>query len=279
MLARARPFTPDIAAIVDEDSMCHLTGGSSVLARPVLYDARAALARSGAPYGQYLLEDVAAGEVPAGLQFFLAAWALTTDERQALAEHRARDTVRVWCHAPGYLYPNDRADVAGIEEVTGFGVREVTLPTAEATPTETGRALGLDGPWGPRTAIQPLFTVEASPEETLATYSDGSPAVAVRSTAAGLDVFVGVPALTPELVRALADMAGVHLFTRGAATVWAADGFLSLQAHEAGPLTVDVGARGAVHDARDGVLLGEGPEVTLDMARGEVRVLRYSQGG
>ncbi len=275
MLSRAKPFTPDIAAIVGEDSFCHLPGGSAVMARPLVYDARAALARSGAPYGQYLIEDAAAGNVPARLQFFLAAWALTPEERQALAEHRAPGTTRVWCYAPGYIRPDGGLDPSGIEEVSGFRAREVTLATPEATPTEAGRAVGLDKPWGPAAAIAPLFTVEAAPEETLAMYSDGSPAVAVRRSPRGVDVFVGVPALTPELVRALADLAGVHLFTRGAATVWAADGFLSLQAHEAGPLTINVGEPGPVYDALDGTPLGEGPEVTLDLKQGETRVLRY----
>jgi hypothetical protein len=80
---RARPFTPEIAAIIDEDSMCHLPGGSATFARPLIYEARAALGRSGAPYGQYLLEDVIAKNVPAKLQVYLAAWALTPQERAA----------------------------------------------------------------------------------------------------------------------------------------------------------------------------------------------------
>ena len=39
MLNRERPFTPDIAAILDEDSMCHLPGGSAALATELVYDA------------------------------------------------------------------------------------------------------------------------------------------------------------------------------------------------------------------------------------------------
>ncbi len=83
--------------------------------------------------------------------------------------------------------------------------------------------------------IAPLFSVTATPEETLARYADGAPAVAVRRSEKGIDVFVGVPQLTPELLRALARLAGVHLFTDGNGAVWAAEGFLSVQAHESGP--------------------------------------------
>jgi hypothetical protein len=274
MLERRGPFAPEIAAIVDEESMCHLTGGSAAFAGELIYHARAALGRSGAPYGQYLLDDVLVGSVSAKLQVFLSAWALSPAKRAALAGHRNPGVTRVWCYAPGYLYP-DRSDVAGIREVTGFEARAVAVATAEATPTEAGKKLGLAVPWGPKQPIRPLFGVTSPTDETLATYSDGTAAVAVRRTEKGIDVFVGVPQLTPELLRALARMAGVHLFTEGKASVWAAEGYLSLQAHEDGPLVINTGKNGAVVDALDGKALGKGPEVTLTLKKGEVLVIRY----
>ncbi len=159
--------------------------------------------------------------------------------------------------------------------MTGFEARTIAVPTAQAVPTEVGKKLGLAAPWGPAQRIAPLFSVTATPEETLATYADGTPAVAIRHSEKGIDVFVGVPQLTPELLRALARLAGVHLFTEGNATVWAAEGFLSVQAHESGPLRIDVGRQGAVVDALSGKALGEGPQVTLTLKRGEVLVLKY----
>jgi hypothetical protein len=182
--------------------------------------------------------------------------------------------VRAWCYAPGYLYP-DRVDVAGIKEVTSFEAKAANVATAEATPTEAGKKVGLAAPWGAKHRICPLFSVLASADETLATYSDGTPAVAVRRSEKGIDVFVGVPRLTPELIRALAKMAGVHLFTEGKATVWAAEGYISLQAHETGPLLLNTGRQGKVVDALDGKALGDGPQVTLTLKKGEVRVIKY----
>jgi hypothetical protein len=274
MLKRARPFTPDIAAVMDEDSMCHLTGGSAVAAQPLTYNVRADFGRLGAPYGQYLLRDVIAQRVPAKLQVFLSAWALSTEQRKALAASRSAGTTRVWCWAPGYVYP-DRQDPAGIAEVAGFVARPVCLPTAEVTSTKLGAQMGISPAWGPRVAIQPLFAVEARPEETWATYSDGSAAVAVRPTAGGVNVFVGTPQLNAELLRALAKLTGVHLFTGPEAAVWAAEGHLSIQAHRAGPLTVDLGRATTVRDALDGELVGRGPRVTIPFEQGELRVLRY----
>ncbi|OGV67614.1 MAG: hypothetical protein A2283_07600 [Lentisphaerae bacterium RIFOXYA12_FULL_48_11] len=274
MAKRRKPFTPDMAAIMHEDSMCHLTGGSAIVARGLIYNCRAAFGRSGAPYGQYLLDDVLAHRVKAKLQVFLSAWALTPEERAGLAKRKPVGAVRVWCYAPGYLYA-DRADVAGIKEVSGFDARLISPADAEVAPTEFGKKNGLTEKWGVKSAICPLFSVAAKPEDTFAVYSDGSPAVALRRSDDGIDVFVGVPQLTPELVRTCAKLAGVHLFTEGKATVWAANGYISFQAHDAGPLVIDTGEKGEVIDALDGKILGNGPKVTLTLNKGEVRVLKY----
>ena len=274
MLSRAAPFTPEIAAIVDEDSMCHLPGGSEPVANELVYNSRAALGRAGAPYGQYLLDDALSGAIAAKLQIFISAWALSPERRAALAAGRTPGATRVWCYAPGYLFP-DRADVAGIKDLTGFEAALASVPTAEVTPTEAGRKLGLTVSWGPKVPIRPLFRVTATADETLATFADGSAAVALHRSDAGNDVFVGVPKLTPELVRALAKLAGVHLFTEGNATIWAAEGYISLQAHESGPLVIDTGKSGTVTDALDGKALGEGSKVTLNLKKGETRVLKY----
>ena len=278
MARRARPFTPDIAAIIDEASMCHLTGGSAAAARPLVYDSRAALARCGAPYGQYLLADALDGKVSARLRIFLSVWRLDNAQRRILTAQRMAgrlDTTRVWCWVPGYLRP-DRADVSGIEEVTGFKARPAHAATAEATPTASGRERDLTQAWGPKTKIEPLFTVEAAPEEVWATYSDGSPAVAVRRTGNGHDVFVGVPQLTPELAHALARLTGVHCYAKPGPVLWAADGVLAIQAQSDGAVTLDTGRHAPVASALgDTAYWGDGPRVKLDMKQGDVRVLRY----
>jgi hypothetical protein len=230
--------------------------------------------RWGAPYGQDMFSDAIAGRVPAKLQVFLAAWALSPEERRALASRRAPDTVRVWLWAPGFLLP-DRADAVAMEEVTGFRHRLVEEPDATATPTAAGERLGLKRPWGLPAAIRPLFAAEAAPEEVLATYRDGAAAAAMRKSERGTDVFVGTPQLTPELLRTLARIAKVHLFTKVDSSVWAADGILSIHALADGPLAVHTGREGPVADAFTGAALGRGPRIVLEIRAGETRILRY----
>jgi hypothetical protein len=74
-------------------------------------------------------------------------------------------------------------------------------------------------------------------------------------------------------------MAGVHVFTTGKATVWAAEGYISLQAHETGPLILNTGRKGKVVDALDGKTLGDGPEVKLMLKKGDVRVFKGQNVG
>lgn len=274
MLRRNRPFTPEIAALVGEDSMIHLAGGSHVLGRPLIYESRAALGRCGAPYGQYLLRDAIAGRVPAKLQIYLAAWSLTPEQRQQLTANRRNGVTRVWCYAPGYLLP-DRADVAAMVEVSGFRHRKVELDAPIATPTDEGRKLGLTQAWGPETRIAPLFSVVAEESDTvLATYQDDSPSVLVRRGHNRVDVFIGTPRLTSELVRVLARIAGAHLYTSVDAAVWAHDPFLSIHAMADGPLAIDTGGAVPVMDAFTNRPIGTGPKIELPIGAGETRVLR-----
>jgi len=276
-MLKRRPFRPEIAAIIGEDSMCHLTGGSSVLARPLVYEARAALGRSGAPYGQYLLRDAVAGRVPAKLQILLSAWSLTEKQRDGLRANRAVGTSRVWCYAPGYS-DGKRRDVDLIRQASGFRVREVKLPNPVATPTGAGRDFGLIAPWGQEIAISPLFAVEPRDgDEVLATYSDGSAALVARKGAKGMDIFLGTPAWTSELARACALLAGVHLFTETDANVWAAAGVLSVHATEDGPLKLRFPRSVSLRDALGGNPVGKGERITVPFRKGETRVFLYGQ--
>jgi hypothetical protein len=120
-----------------------------------------------------------------------------------------------------------------------------------------------------------LFTVIPNgDDQILATYSDGSPAVVVRTRCSGADVFTGVPAWTSQLVRALACQAGVHLYTTTDANVWAAEDFLAVHTMSDGPLLLNTGGAAPVEDVFTGSNLGNGPHISLDVHAGETRVLK-----
>ena len=274
LLETPTPFRPPVAAVLDERSMLRVADGGSVVTRPGTYEARRPLARMGAPYGQYLLDDAIEGKAAARVFVFLNAWRLSAEQRQKLLA-ATRGGARVWCYAPGY-HDDWRTSTDAMRQLTGFRLERVSPLKAVATPTEQGREAGLTEPLGADQPVKPLFAAaDAAPDETLATYPDGSAAIAARRAGDGLSVFVGVPGLTSELLRFVAREAGVHLLTQTDCNVYANGPFLALHASEDGPIEIDTGKPGPITDVLTGQLIGRGPKVSLPLKFGDTRVLRY----
>ena len=279
MFGRARPFTPEVAAIVDEEAMMYLSLGR-VSSRFVRMP-RAAYGRAGAPYGQYLLSDVLEKPLDAKLQIFQSAWYMTPEKIAAIQAQRAATpgVTRVWCWAPGYLTPAGK-DAGGIETLTGFKGKALAPTTGHATATAEGQRRGLPERLATdeKRPFVDLFGVAATDAETWARFEDGTPAIAVRKNAhGGNEVFLGTPACPLELVHALADLAGVHRYVKdGRAAIWAAAGWLSAMADEqGGKVTFDTGVSGPVRDFFTGENVADGPVFTLDMAPGETRLFEF----
>ena len=104
------------------------------------------LGRMGAPYGQYLLDDVLAGRVHARLYVMLNAWRLTEQERTMLVA-RLRGSTVIWCYAPGY-FDGDRTSRQAMRQLTGFELASCPAAKALASPTAAGVRLGLHQPVG-----------------------------------------------------------------------------------------------------------------------------------
>ena len=88
-----------------------------------------------------------------------------------------------------------------MRELTGFRIKKLAATSGLARPTATGKRLGLQQQWGVAQPIEPLFAAaDATAGETLATYPDGSAAVALRDTADGPSLFVGPPGFDGRLL-------------------------------------------------------------------------------
>jgi len=270
-------YRPEIAAVVDEASLIRVAAGGQVVSRPAVYEARAALARSGAPYGQYLLDDVIAGKVDARLYVVLNAWSLTADQRAGLLR-ATRGKGVVWCHAPGW-FDGDEPSTRAMRELTGFDLQPIDSVKAWAAPTSIGESSGLSRAFGVDGPVRPLFAAaDAGEGETLARYPDGSAAVVARdaSDGEGFSMFVGAPGLTSELVRTAAEKSGAHLYSRVDCNVYANGPFVVLHASQDGPVTLRFPAgRGEVIDALTGEPAGRGTAATFNLTRGETRILRF----
>ena len=272
MLKRPRAYRPEVAAVLDEKTMRLVTPAGVRVTGPIITAAQTAFDRLGTPSGQYLQDDVIHGRVNAKLLVFLDAWQLDSVQRKALLA-ASRGKAKIWCYAPGYL-DGDRPSLAAMRELTGFKLEEISSAAALARPTLNGAKAGLTVPFGVNALIKPLFAArDATPEETLATYPDGAAAVALRETPEGPSLFVGVPGLTPEILRLMAARAGVHLYTRTDCNVTANGPFIVVHGATDGAVALDIGAPSAVFDGISNAKIGDGPVLDLPLHKGETRVL------
>jgi hypothetical protein len=277
MLRSEHPFRPEIAAVIDERSMLLLTPLRQATGHLLSYG-RTALGRMGAPYGQYLQDDVLRGRVPdPKLYVFLSPWRLDGAERRDLVA-RTRGKVRLWGYGSGWI-DAEGTSLKAVEELTGFRVSLAKVAVPALAPTDLGKRLGLSPSlpgYDGRRLANPLFAIDgAGPGEVLAVYADGSAAVAVRKSPDGVSLFCGAPILTPELLRIAATMAGVHLYVDGNAAVYANGPFVAIHGtEEADTLRVDMGQPGSVRDALTGQTMGRGPEIRLTVRKGTTRVLQ-----
>ncbi len=225
LLAHPSPFRPEVAAVIDERSVMRAGQGSVSITGPCVSEARRALGQMGAPYGQYLLDDVTAGRVHPKMYVFLSAWRLDAEQRRQLLAV-TRGATRVWCYAPGWQEEHTTS-IDAMRELTGFQLKRVSGIEVHAEPTGAGKLAGLGQALGEHRVVQPLFAVsDASPDESLAHYSDGSCAIAMRKSGSGIDLFVGPPGLSSDLLRIAAREAGVHLFTQTDCNVYANGPFI-----------------------------------------------------
>jgi hypothetical protein len=273
LLDHPTPYRPAVAAVIDPDSMMRVAYGGSLLTGPGVAGVRADLGRMGCPFGQYLQDDVAAGNVPAKLYVFLTAWHVSPEQRRQLLD-KTRGATTVWCYAPGYL-EGDHTSLDAMRELTGFQIKQLSNINATGEVTDAGNRAGIKGPLGLNDPVQPLFAAaDATPGETLATYPNGAAAIAIRRTANGISIFVGTPGLTPELLRFAAQQSGIHLFTHTNCNVYANGPFMVLHGAENGPVDIDTGKSKPIVDMMTGRVVGKGPHWSVSLAKGETRVLK-----
>ena len=255
------PFRPEIAAIVNEGSLLRMTEAGSLVSGQCIYRAGEALGRVGAPYGQYLLDDVLAGRVRAKLYVLLNAWTLNAEQRTQL-ETVTRDASTIWC----YTAPSAAKNLAA------FKISPTSPQPAWASPTGLAAGKGLHTAFGLRQKVTPLFSpAAATAEETLFRYADGKPAVAINRRGGHLNMFIGAHGLDERTGALRPAEAGVHLFTQQDCNVYASGPFVVLHASQDGAIDLDVGKPAELRDVLSGTRVA--PDMTL--RKGETRILRY----
>lgn len=264
-------FSPEIAVIVDEKSNYHLTQKQGSITDSLMYTMRRSLYRIGAPSGYYLLADLSAGRVAGRkLYIFLNCFAMTPAERAAIVSQCLGVTC-VFFYGNGFLA--DTADITHMSALLGTQVT-VSMDTVAAriqlsSPIGGVRAFGADAP------LAPVFLADPNRVEVLGTYMGGLPAM-WKSAGEYNSIYIGALTAPPDVLRALARDASVHLYVESNDVVEVDGRFLVIHASTSGRKQLRLPGPRDVTDAWNGHIIGTGiSEWQVDMVRGETRLYSW----
>ncbi len=272
-------FAPQVAVITDSRSPLYVRSRSPINAALISH-LRAQIARMGAPAGYWLLSDLLAGRVkPARLYIFQNAFVLTAAQRRRVREILAdQGATAVWFYAPGFIDP-DAAEASEqfIRELTGIPVTRLPEPTEDlAEPVaENPLCQGVSGPFGPhQKTLRLQFAVQPAQDiEPIARYPSGQLAVATADQGRWRSVYFATLFAPARLLRNIARAAGVWIYCETNDVVVADEHFLAIAASSDGAKTVRLPRECTVRDALTGEVVGRGREVTVEMRKGDTRLL------
>ena len=270
------PRRRDVALIVCPTSDFHMSGrtsGRDTFSVQQFVGMFGEMARAGAPYDVYLLDDLLEGRVPHHrVTVVLNAWYLDEPRRNLLRRQVMRDGAMVlWLVAPGYLTPTGFS-LDAVQGLTGLSLEQRSEMVQKATPTSL---LSNILPYGAGRKQTPALVVRDPNARVYAQLDDGAAALAVKQVGQTLSVFSSLPSLPAEVLARLYQEAGVHCYTAPGTPISASERWVSVHAAADGPVRVDLPQPATVMDVFNSRRLGSGlRHFTVDMKLGETRVFQ-----
>ena len=258
VLATDRTPSADIAVITDEESFFYESDRYDLDLAATSHQVLQGLARFGAPFDHYLLDDFAEGRLRQyRMYLFLNAFHLDNARREKVKrELRRGGRIAVWIYAPGCLDAD--CSVGNMENLTGlrFGRSDYPFPafmhiTDFTHPITAG--LPQDLFWSFSAPLGPLFWLEDPDARVLgqAALSQGRnvPGMGVKTFPDWTSVYFAVPGMPAPVLRGLARFAGVHLYSDAGDVLYASRELLGVHTVAGGRRTFRLPQRvEVVHD-------------------------------
>lgn len=202
------PFRPEVAFVVDEESVCFLRDTTYPILVHSLSWWRSELDRIGAPVGYYLQSDL--GRLPDSVKVVILANPYRMDRKAQNAVRRLyrRGATVVWTYADGVV-GSKAPDPGRIAALTGFPVaaRFDDVPMRIVNEL-SGEVCVID-----EQSWQPRFVLPGPETDPLARYeTTGEICAAARPMGRGVAVYTAAPRLPVGLLRTICARSGVHLY-------------------------------------------------------------------
>lgn len=209
--ARPTPYKPDAAIIIDDRSKDTIRSDWDGNFQ-ILVTLRNESMRAGVPIGFYTLTDFLAGAVPACKAYVMGnAFDLSDAQAVALRKRLEADTATiVWLYAPNCFGPKG-FDPARAEAACG-----IAMGAKDGKQGSQGKGLLDTRAWGWANPITPRPIIADPAAEAIGYYADGGAiSAAVKKVGKGRSIVLADMAITADVLRAIFENAGIHIWTRG----------------------------------------------------------------
>ena len=240
---------PEVAIFIDERSLAYLVDTNAF--KLLVQNVRESVLRAGVSAAFYLLSDLAHREKfpESKLYLFLNAWDIRPDLRSAIKSRLQRDNkVLFWLYTAG-LFDAGRDSLERAREVTGIALKPQPFYSKSGT-TILNRRHPLSEAFPDRsligsTKLEPSYFAIPEGATVLGEYTQtGLPSFVVREFKDGpadthwTSIFLGEPIVNAALIRALAQMAGAHVWNFHEDVVHVRAPFCTIHCSGAGPRTI-----------------------------------------
>jgi len=208
---RPRPYRPDVAVVVDEESKLYVKDDWDTNYW-TMYRLRDECAKAGTSVGYYTLADFIDGSAPPCKAYVFAnAFRLTEEQVGTIRSRLDREgATAIWIYAPGYVGPRG-SHVDGVAKVTGIGVEAV-----DGAMGSGGLGLLEGESWGARLTVSPRLVVKEKDVLPLGRYRvDGQTSSAEREFGRHRSIFLGDMGPSSAVLRRLFQSAGCHIWANG----------------------------------------------------------------
>ena len=254
----AETSDPDVCVFIDERALAYLVDPNAFTL--LVQNVRESVLRAGVNAGFYLLSDLAHREhfPEAKVYIFLNAWDVRPELRAAIKNRLQRDgKVLFWLYSAG-LFDSGRESLERAREVTGIALKPQPFYSKSGT-TILNRRHPLADAFPDRaivsgTKLEPSYFAIPEDALVLGEYTQtGLPSFVVKEFDGEEDqrwtsVFLGEPMVNPALIRALAQMAGAHIWNFSDDVVHLRPPFLTVHCGSSGPRTITLPSKWSAYN-------------------------------
>jgi len=285
VISKSPQSRAEILVLVDEESMVFVNRFSDPVSCSALFNdlisvSRSEIQKSGAPFDVYLLSDLA--RINASrykLVFILNAFNVTGKKKADLDILKSANRTVVWLYGSGLLQ-NGVYNTDNVAALTGISVQSSDeLKSAFYTITQN-TSFTVDSSlkqFGYGKLVTPAFFIDDSSAEVLGQFTENKkPALARKKFASWMSVVLCSPRLNSDLIRALAEQAGVHIYARQNDGIYVNSAFAGYYAITKGEKTITLPGKYTVIEYFSGRTIGENINSFTDSFRqGETKAYFY----